>query len=325
MDSDILRQLAVLRNQVEALAEQIDDGHMTYGPSSSHVTPAHIRPRRYTEARAQLGSPYQKSHNVGSRALWPMTCTPPPSTIYQREINVIDVGHHAGPHVAKFSGHGRVPFAKWVVALEDLFDLAKDPLTDPQKVAHVRINLTGNARSYFDALTDAVKKDYKQVIAALKVKFPAAAAKSLANFELANISQNTGEGVGEYAERVRDLVDAATVGEHEAVRAHRLFHDFVKGLNPSVRIMVKKEDPPDFDKAAELAQRLEGLLDEEAMLRSPREGGCFTKSQRHYEVSALEFGLPGVYGIGVIEPFSGTSKNRSALGDATTRLVRRIE
>lgn len=58
----------------------------------------------------------------------------------------------------------------------------------------------------------------------------------------------------------------ATIGEDLAVAKYHLLNEFIRGLKPSVRIMVKKEYPADFHSALEYAIRFEGLQDEEAGL-----------------------------------------------------------
>ena len=111
------------------------------------------------------------------------------------------------------------------------------------------------------------RKNYVRIKDALAQKFTAKAAKSLANQKLSVAQQKSGETSTRFANRIRELVETATYGEAIAVKHHRLLNEFIRGLNPSIRIMVKKEEPGDFDAAVDWAQRLESLLEEEARIK----------------------------------------------------------
>ncbi|KAH7711806.1 hypothetical protein AAVH_20901 [Aphelenchoides avenae] len=163
------------------------------------------------------------------------------------EVNIMEMADQAQSWngVSKFGGTGEMPFSQWIVKLEDYFDLEKTALTSVQKIARVKFLLEGNARAYFNELqedpasTEADKKNYGLIKNALAQKFTAKAAKSLANLKLSVAQQRA-------------------------------------GLNPAIRIMVKKEEPADFDAAVDWAQRLESLLEEEARLREPQRSVPFS-------------------------------------------------
>lgn len=191
----------------------------------------------------------------------------------RKEINVLDFldGPSVWTAVKKFSGTEDEPFSRWIVQMEDRFDLAEAAFNDAQKIARVKIFLRGAARSYFDELPAAAKADYARMKAALSDRFASTASKPLANQKLSAIQQRKGENVLEYAERVRKLVETATAGEAAAVKSHRLLHDFIRGLEPAVRIMVKKDDPDTYEKAVEKARKFESLLEEEGRLMNAAE------------------------------------------------------
>lgn len=180
------------------------------------------------------------------------------------EVNVLDFVEQmqALTHFSTFSGSGDTSFSSWIKKLEDGFELQTPEPTSEQKCKRMKFHLAGMARSHFDQLEVAVQKDFARLKDSFKTRFDSKLAKTSANQRLMSCHQKVGESVGEFAERVRKLVIAATIGEHNEVQKSRLLNEFVERLRSKLKFHVRVAEASTFEEAFEAALKCESFLDE---------------------------------------------------------------
>ncbi|KAH7689562.1 DCT-10 protein, partial [Aphelenchoides avenae] len=180
------------------------------------------------------------------------------------QVNVLDIVEQlqAWSNIPRYSGSGEESFSSWVGRLEDAFTLQDPAPTEPQKCARFKFHLTGSARDYFEQADDRTRASFNLLKEAFQVRFESKSAKVTAKQKLANCMQKPNETVSAFAERFRQYVKAATVGEHEEVRKSRMLNDFIEKLRPKLKFHVRAADPTAFEEAFEAALKFESLLDE---------------------------------------------------------------
>ncbi|KHJ85418.1 zinc knuckle, partial [Oesophagostomum dentatum] len=152
-----------------------------------------------------------------------------------------------GPKVTPFSGAAEsgTQFSIWLRRLED-----------------VMRHLDGVAREKVEEMANDARKDYSQVVSHLKGYFESPQQRYVARQKLSSCKQEPAESCSAFANRVLNLVRAATTGQDIATQKDRVLEEFVARLRPDVRYYVKLDNPATFEQAVAKAQTVEQLLAE---------------------------------------------------------------
>ncbi|KAL6737938.1 hypothetical protein Aduo_011540 [Ancylostoma duodenale] len=135
-------------------------------------------------------------------------------------------------------------------------------LTSEQKANFSIGFLDGVAREKIEEMTPDDRKDYDLVVAHLKSYFEGPQQRYMARQLLATCRQELGESAALFANRLLNLVRAATSGQDPATQKERVLEEFVARLRPDTRYYVKLEGPVTFEQAVNKAQMVEQLLSE---------------------------------------------------------------
>lgn len=138
-------------------------------------------------------------------------------------------------HVNSFAGSGFESFTEWVQKLEDYWAI-QHPAPANEMTCEV------SARSHFDDLPDATKRDCGALKAAFQKRFDSKFAKLAASQLLESCAQKPEETVEMFAERFRTYAKAATIGDYEEVRKSRVLNLFIDKLHSRLRFHVHGTD-----------------------------------------------------------------------------------
>ncbi|VDO04883.1 unnamed protein product [Haemonchus placei] len=147
------------------------------------------------------------------------------------------------PRITPFSGSSEegAQFSVWLRRLEDVIRMRPSPLTSEQKANFLIGHLDGVAlASHLRAFFESPQQKYK----------------------LSSCRQEPGESSATFANRVLNLVRAATAGQDAATQKDRVLEEFVARLRGDIRYFVKLDNPSTFEQAVTKAQMVEQLLSE---------------------------------------------------------------
>ncbi|VDP06348.1 unnamed protein product [Heligmosomoides polygyrus] len=136
------------------------------------------------------------------------------------------------PNLQPFSGSegNQKQFSVWLRRVEDAFRLGRYPAT-PEHKANFLINyLDGFAREKVEELTQEERRDFNTVVAHLRKFFESPQQRYVARQALSACRQEPGEPSLTFANRLLNLVRAATAGQDEAMQKERMLEEFVARL-----------------------------------------------------------------------------------------------
>ena len=84
----------------------------------------------------------------------------------------------------------------------------------------------------------------------------------MARQALSTCQQQVGESCATFANRLLNLVRAATTGQDPLSQKERVLEEFIARLRPDIRYYVKLDNPTSFEQAVGKAQMVEQLLAE---------------------------------------------------------------
>ncbi|KAK6760826.1 hypothetical protein RB195_022043 [Necator americanus] len=145
------------------------------------------------------------------------------------------------PRLVPFTGSGddATPFSLWLRCLED-----------------------GVARERVEELSQQERYDFNAIVAHLKQAFEGPQHRYMVRQALSACQQQTGESSATFANRLLNLVRAATTGQDHSSQKERVLEEFVARLRPDIRYYVKLDNPLTFEQAVAKAQMVEQLLAE---------------------------------------------------------------
>ncbi|KAK6057603.1 zinc knuckle [Cooperia oncophora] len=168
------------------------------------------------------------------------------------------------PKVIPFSGatDTGVQFSIWLRRLEDIMRMRPVPLTDEQRANFLIGHLDGVAREKVEELDGDSKKSYSTIVSHLTAFFESPQQRYVARQKLSACHQEPGEPCTSFANRVLNLVRAATSGQDPFTQKERVLEEFVGRLRGDTRYFVKLDNPVSFEQAVAKAQMVEQLLSE---------------------------------------------------------------
>uniref|UniRef100_A0A7I4YLP5 Retrotrans_gag domain-containing protein n=1 Tax=Haemonchus contortus TaxID=6289 RepID=A0A7I4YLP5_HAECO len=169
-----------------------------------------------------------------------------------------------GSRIAPFSGctEDGAQFSIWLRRLEDVMRMRPAQLTNEQQVNFLIGHLGGVAREKVEELTGEDRTNYASVVAHLRAFFESPQQRYVARQKLSSCRQKSGESCTAFANRILNLVRAATSGQEVGTQKERVLEEFVARLRGDIRCFVKLENPTSFEQAVTKAQTVEQLLNE---------------------------------------------------------------
>ncbi|KIH60108.1 hypothetical protein ANCDUO_09647 [Ancylostoma duodenale] len=185
-------------------------------------------------------------------------------------------------------------------------------LTSEQKANFLIGFLDGIAREKIEEMTPDDRKNYDLAVAHLKSYFEGPQQRYMARQLLATCRQEIGESAALFANRVLNLVRAATSGQDPATQKERVLEEFVARLRPDTRYYVKLEGPVTFEQAVNKAQMVEQLLAEAtadclihpaSTIQTHHSGWCpYTKCTSGHVMATTELSSSTTSTIAVSQP-----------------------
>uniref|UniRef100_A0A7I4YGW0 CCHC-type domain-containing protein n=1 Tax=Haemonchus contortus TaxID=6289 RepID=A0A7I4YGW0_HAECO len=174
-----------------------------------------------------------------------------------------------GSRISPFTGYNEdgAQFSIWLRRFEDIMRMRPTTLTDEQQANFLIGHLEGVAREKVEELDSDARKSYGSVVSHLRSFFESPQQRYVARQKLSGCRQESGESCTAFANRVLNLVRAATSGQDLATQKERVLEEFVARLRGDVRYFVKLENPTTFEQAVTKAQTVEQLLSEAAAER----------------------------------------------------------
>jgi hypothetical protein len=141
---------------------------------------------------------------------------PPPGFGYDdvAEVSVLDP-FIAIPVLTKFDGNPSISFTAWLENFHDALLLVSD-LNEEQKIARLKLMLTGKARDEFNGVPEppvGTNKTLNWVIDQLRPRLENGATKMIARQQLSMCRQAPGEAVHQFASRLNQILKAALNGQ----------------------------------------------------------------------------------------------------------------
>ncbi|XGW28691.1 hypothetical protein V3C99_008464 [Haemonchus contortus] len=173
-------------------------------------------------------------------------------------------------------------FSVWLRRLEDVIRKRPSPFNSEQKANFLIGHLDGVAREKVEELTESARKNFDSVASHLRTFFESPQQKYVARQKLSSCCQEPGESSATFANRILNLVRAATAGQDAATQKDRVLEEFVARLRGDIRYFVKLDNPSTFEQAVTKAQMVEQLLSEATAER------LITPAQQVPAVNALD-------------------------------------
>ncbi|VDL83076.1 unnamed protein product [Nippostrongylus brasiliensis] len=196
----------------------------------------------------------------------------------------------SGPRVAPSSGSSDegMQFSVWLRRLEDIIRMRPGVISSEQKANFLIGHLDGVARDKVEELSEEDRKDFALVAGHLKSFFESPQQRYVARQKLAVCRQEPGESSSAFANKVLNLVRAATAGQDPQIQKDRTLEEFVARLRNDVRYFVKLDNPASFEQAVSKAQMVEQLLTEAAADRLMHPGSVGEAQARALERAPVE-------------------------------------
>ncbi|KIH51866.1 hypothetical protein ANCDUO_18039 [Ancylostoma duodenale] len=156
------------------------------------------------------------------------------------------------PFTGSGSGEDANQFSMWLRRLEDVIRM-KNSAAFSQVKAILIGNLDGVAREKIEELGTEEREDFSTT---------GPQHWYMARQTLSVCQQQTSESSSSFANRLLNLVQAATTGQNPASQKKRVLEEFVARLRPDIRYYVKLDNPATFEQAVGKAQMVEHLLAE---------------------------------------------------------------
>ncbi|VDO88313.1 unnamed protein product [Haemonchus placei] len=174
----------------------------------------------------------------------------------------------AFPKLQLFTGSSDSPqFSLWLRRFEDVLRMRGTPLTEEQKANFLIGYLDGAAREKVDELPEIQRKSYNTLVTHLRSFFESPQQRHLARQALSTCQQGLSESTTAFADRLRNLVRAATTGQDPNAQKERILEEYLARLRGDIRYFVRLDNPTTFEQAVERAQMVEQLLAEAAVDR----------------------------------------------------------
>ncbi|EYB99775.1 hypothetical protein Y032_0120g931 [Ancylostoma ceylanicum] len=173
------------------------------------------------------------------------------------------------PKIQSFSGSGEnvAQFSIWLRRLEDIIRMRGVPMSSEQKANFLIGYLDGVAREKIEELSEDDKKSFDAIVSHLRGFFESPQQRHVARQALAACTQEPGETSTIFANRLLNLVRAATAEQDPLTQKERVLEEFVARLRSDIRYFVKPYNPATFEQAVTKAQTVEQLLSEAASER----------------------------------------------------------
>lgn len=123
------------------------------------------------------------------------------------------------PNLKPFSGGGDEQFSLWLRTFDDVMRMCTTPLTLTQKANHLVGHQEGLAREKIEELSDEQCMDFNFIVSHLRNFFESPPQRFIARQALATCQQGHAESSVAFANRLLNLVRAATVGQDPAIQA----------------------------------------------------------------------------------------------------------
>ncbi|KHJ83391.1 hypothetical protein OESDEN_16912 [Oesophagostomum dentatum] len=150
----------------------------------------------------------------------------------------------------------------WLRRLEDIMRMRSTSMTPQMKANFLIGYLDGVAREKVEELSADQRNDFDAIVTHLKAFFEGPQHRYMARQSLSTCQQQLGESSASFANRLLNLVRAATTGQDQASQKERVLEEFVARLRPDIRYYVKLDNPSTFEQAVAKAQMVEQLLAE---------------------------------------------------------------
>ncbi|KHJ94973.1 zinc knuckle [Oesophagostomum dentatum] len=165
------------------------------------------------------------------------------------------------------SGENSMQFSIWLRRLEDIIRMRGVPMNSEQKANFLIGYLDGVAREKIEELSETERKNFDTIVNHLRNFFESPQQRYVARQALSACRQEPGESATNFANRLLNLVRAATAGQDPATQKERVLEEFVPRLRSDIRYFVKLDNPATFEQAVTKAQTVEQLLTEAASER----------------------------------------------------------
>jgi hypothetical protein len=163
--------------------------------------------------------------------------------------------------IQPYDGNPSMSFTQWLKKFNDVLEICSN-LTDKQKLARLKLYLSGRARDEFDKL-DIKDKDYETIIQELKSKFENETSRTIGKSELASCRMGPQDSVFSFATKLQEYASKAWA----KIDDDRLMELFLDRLKPELQFDVKSHMPKTYAQAYELASNYETLLSAKQALR----------------------------------------------------------
>ncbi|VDO28832.1 unnamed protein product [Heligmosomoides polygyrus] len=190
-----------------------------------------------------------------------------------------------GPRLSPFTGSADEGplFSMWLRRLEDIMRMRPGLVSTEQKASILIGHLDGVAREKVEELSEDARKDFASVVNHLKASFEGPQQRYVARQQLSSCRQELGESSSAFANKILNLVRAATAGQDPHGQMERTLEEFVARLRSDIRYFVKLDNPATLEQAVNKAQMVEQLLTEATADRLIHPG-----SHPGIQVNALE-------------------------------------
>lgn len=240
----LVRENQELRNSYTSLCARNNSALAQVSQHAVHApTQQQLMNNVMEEQSSRIDTPYQSSNDEDD------TNVPITSRQQDTDINVLTNDH--GLHLVAFNGDGSVPFSDWLLKFEDYAEGHIPPWTKETK-----------ARKSF---TEEEKSNIDRAVGKLRSIYESPAQRDIARQRLYHTYQHEAESVHEVAERLQQLVTAATSGSNAFTFNDTLRDHFLDRLHPKIRYHVKREHPSTFEEAFESALENECLLKDQKL------------------------------------------------------------
>ncbi|WKY05449.1 hypothetical protein Q1695_006009 [Nippostrongylus brasiliensis] len=168
------------------------------------------------------------------------------------------------PGVRSFSGSADdgQQFSIWLRRLEDVLRMRTSNPTEEYKANFLIGHLEGVAREKIEELPAEKRNNFSELTAFLRAYFESPQQRYVALQKLSSCEQEIGESCSAFANKILNLVRAATAGQDVNSQKERARDDFVARLRGDIRYFVKLDNPLTFEQAVEKAQTVEQLIAE---------------------------------------------------------------
>ncbi|KAH7716420.1 Protein DCT-10 [Aphelenchoides avenae] len=150
------------------------------------------------------------------------------------------------PDLKPFTGEGTEPFSHWLRRFNDHAEAREKPWTDAEKLRKLKAFLRRGPREKWDEFTDNKKATFVAATNKLKSVYENTFSKNIAKLNLVRCRQRPGESVGDFVERLRKLVKAATAGSTTDVFKERFLEEFLDRIDDDIGFHVKALMPNDM-------------------------------------------------------------------------------